>query len=143
MVAPSPSTGAEGAWAGWLGGQPSEPPPEEAISRQELASLFSYCVFLDAEGAPRDVEDGPAEADHQDLLRRVQEALRARGLYTGQIDGIYGRQTREAVRSFQIEWNSQRDLDHPRRSGEEGGQLVVDGIPGPLTRSALFGQPAR
>ena len=50
----------------------------------------------------------------------LQVALRAKGLYSGTVDGIRGPATREAVRRFQA------------RRG-----LVVDGIVGPRTRRAL------
>jgi murein DD-endopeptidase MepM/ murein hydrolase activator NlpD len=50
----------------------------------------------------------------------LQVALRASGLYGGDVDGYYGRLTRRAVRRFQ------------RRR-----RLVVDGIAGPRTRRAL------
>ncbi|MGH3005723.1 MAG: peptidoglycan-binding domain-containing protein, partial [Gaiellaceae bacterium] len=56
----------------------------------------------------------------------LQVALRARGLYLGQIDGIAGPMTAGAVRKFQ------------RQRG-----LQVDGIAGPRTRRALgrLGRP--
>lgn len=56
----------------------------------------------------------------------LQVALRAQGLYLGQVDGIAGPMTARAVRTFQ------------RQRG-----LRVDGIPGPETRRALgrLGRP--
>lgn len=53
-------------------------------------------------------------------VRKIQTKLKDMGLYTGNIDGIYGVKTTAAVREFQ------------RRKG-----LVVDGIAGPKTLSAL------
>ena len=50
----------------------------------------------------------------------LQVGLQQAGLYTGQIDGIAGKQTRTAVRRLQ------------KRRG-----LAVDGIAGPATRKAL------
>jgi murein DD-endopeptidase MepM/ murein hydrolase activator NlpD len=50
----------------------------------------------------------------------LQVALRAKGLYTGTIDGVRGPMTSDAVRRLQA------------RRG-----LVIDGIPGPATRKAL------
>jgi murein DD-endopeptidase MepM/ murein hydrolase activator NlpD len=50
----------------------------------------------------------------------LQVALQKAGLYTGQIDGITGKQTRSAVRQLQ------------KRRG-----LAVDGVAGPATRRAL------
>jgi hypothetical protein len=56
----------------------------------------------------------------------LQVALRAKGFYQGEIDGIAGPQTARAVRRFQ------------RRSG-----LAVDGVAGPATRKELgrLGRP--
>lgn len=53
-------------------------------------------------------------------VAEVQERLRALGIYTGAVDGIFGPLTDAAVREFQ------------RRNG-----LQVDGIVGPATYSAL------
>lgn len=63
---------------------------------------------------------GPATAGTNPQLAGLQVALRAHGLYLGQIDGIMGPQTRWALKTFQ------------RRKG-----LPVDGIPGPRTRERL------
>lgn len=57
---------------------------------------------------------GPAVA-------RLQERLRVLGVYTGAIDGIFGRQTEAAVRQIQRRY-----------------QLQVDGIVGPSTWQALL-----
>ena len=62
----------------------------------------------------------PAAADPNPQTVGLQVALRAHGLYKGEIDGIRGPATVRAVRIFQ------------RRR-----HLVVDGIPGPQTRRAL------
>lgn len=51
----------------------------------------------------------------------IQQALAARGLKPGALDGIWGRETVSAVRAFQV---------------KEG--LDPDGIVGPLTLAALF-----
>jgi hypothetical protein len=69
---------------------------------------------------------GPAAAITNPQVPGLQVALKAKGLYTGEIDGIAGPLTASAVRRFQ------------RRAG-----LAVDGIPGPLTRNALgrLGRP--
>lgn len=58
-------------------------------------------------------------------IRSLQEALRSRGLYKGQVDGIPGTLTRDAVKAFQ------------RKEG-----LKVDGIAGPVTLGALFPKQA-
>jgi hypothetical protein len=58
-------------------------------------------------------------------VRQIQTALQQRTLYAGPIDGVFGGGTEAAVRAFQ---------------SSQG--LAADGIVGPLTWTALFGQPA-
>lgn len=53
-------------------------------------------------------------------IAEIQKALAARGHDPGNIDGIWGRRTANAVRAFQ-----------------EANGLLVDGIAGPKTRAAL------
>lgn len=53
-------------------------------------------------------------------VRLIQQKLKERGLYSGNIDGIYGTQTQNAVKKFQ------------RQQG-----LTVDGIAGSKTLKAL------
>ena len=60
-----------------------------------------------------------------DDVRKIQERLKSRGFYGGPVDGVSGRGTAAAVKAFQ------------RTRG-----LKADGIVGPLTRKALFGEPA-
>src|SRR3954452_20960285 len=54
------------------------------------------------------------------VIAAVQVALRAKGLYSGTVDGFAGAGTRTGVRALQ------------RRAG-----IAVDGVPGPQTLSAL------
>lgn len=69
---------------------------------------------------------GPARAHGEPGVGALQAGLRARGLYAGPIDGLFGPETSKAVRALQ------------RRSG-----LTVDGVPGRQTRAALgrYGRP--
>ncbi len=53
-------------------------------------------------------------------VRQIQTKLKNWGYYTGNIDGIYGKQTEDAVRRFQ-----------------RYNKLTVDGIAGPNTLSAM------
>jgi murein DD-endopeptidase MepM/ murein hydrolase activator NlpD len=71
-----------------------------------LAAALALPAFASAMGKPS--------------VAALQVALQKAGLYTGQIDGIAGKQTRTAVRQLQ------------KRRG-----LAVDGIAGPATRKAL------
>ncbi|HSC92567.1 MAG TPA: peptidoglycan-binding protein [Gaiellaceae bacterium] len=88
------------------------------MSSRRLALVVTALVALSA--AP------PAGAGTNPQVAGLQTALRAKGLYTGAIDGVAGPQTAAAVRAFQ------------RRAG-----LVVDGIAGIHTRTALgpLGRP--
>ena len=69
---------------------------------------------------------GSARGQGDPAVGALQVGLRARGLYLGPIDGLFGPQTDKAVRTLQ------------RRSG-----LVVDGIPDARTRARLgrYGRP--
>lgn len=69
---------------------------------------------------------GPAQAVTNPQIPGLQVALKERGFYAGEIDGVAGPLTAKAVRAFQ------------RKAG-----LTVDGVAGPATRKALgrLGRP--
>jgi hypothetical protein len=69
---------------------------------------------------------GPAGAQGDPGVGALQVGLRARGLYAGPIDGLFGPKTAKAVRALQ-----------------RGRGLVVDGLPGRQTLAALgrYGRP--
>jgi len=58
-------------------------------------------------------------------IKKIQQALQLKGFDPGEIDGVWGRNSIRAVKQFQA---------------EKG--LEVDGIVGPNTRAALFGETA-
>lgn len=62
------------------------------------------------------------EGDESDDVRKLQQALKKKGYYSGSVDGKYGSGTVSAVMSFQ-RMNS----------------LTVDGVAGPTTQRALYG----
>ncbi len=62
---------------------------------------------------------------HNDTIKKIQQALLAKGFAVGEVDGVWGRRTIAAVRAFQ----------------EKAG-LKVDGIVGPGTSAALFAEMA-
>ncbi len=62
---------------------------------------------------------------HNETIRKIQQALIAKGYAPGEVDGVWGRRSIAAVRAFQ----------------EKTG-LVVDGIVGPETAAALFSDTA-
>ncbi len=64
------------------------------------------------------------EIHYQDTLRKAQEALKARGHYSGGVDGKFGPRTQKAFEAFQ----------------KEAG-LQVTGIPDQLTLLRLLGGP--
>jgi peptidoglycan hydrolase-like protein with peptidoglycan-binding domain len=45
-------------------------------------------------------EQNPAVLDPQDI-KKVQESLRDKGYYSGQVDGVFGPRTREGIRQYQ------------------------------------------
>jgi murein DD-endopeptidase MepM/ murein hydrolase activator NlpD len=86
-------------------------PATGVMSPRALAAAFVLFVVLAAPAAA---------AVGKPNVAALQVALRARGLYTGTIDGVVGPSTAAAVRRFQ------------RRA-----RITVDGVAGPQTRRAL------
>lgn len=72
-----------------------------------LNLLIILAVALPASLAGGELDSGEAVAalsqlgSRGDEVRRVQTKLRELGFYTGKVDGIYGANTRDAVRAFQ------------------------------------------
>ena len=90
-------------------------------SKKKLIVIFS--IFLIAIGIifyvflkNNEVEALSKYGSRGDEVTQIQTKLKRWGYYNGNIDGIYGSQTQEAVRYFQ------------RKNG-----LTVDGIAGPAT----------
>ncbi len=80
-----------------------------------IASTIAY-IFL----SNNEVEALSKYGSRGNEVTQIQTKLKRWGYYKGNIDGIYGSQTQEAVRYFQ------------RKNG-----LAVDGIAGPKTLSAM------
>lgn len=79
-------------------------------------------------GSIRDLGDAPVTSRPGDTgshVKKLQQALQIKGLYTGKIDGIYGKGTTAAVKAFQ------------KKHG-----LSRDGIAGKVTIRTLFGEDA-
>ena len=94
-------------------------------SKKKLIVIFS--IFLIAIGIifyvflkNNEVEALSKYGSRGDEVTQIQTKLKRWGYYNGNIDGIYGNQTQEAVRYFQ------------RKNG-----LTVDGIAGPATLKAM------
>lgn len=83
-----------------------------------LLNLLIISLVINAPG--ESVETLSKYGSRGNEVVQIQTKLKAMGLYTGQIDGIYGSQTQSAVIAFQ------------KRKG-----LAADGIAGPKTLSAL------
>lgn len=66
-------------------------------------------------------EEKPAVSHRQDITK-VQESLRDKGYYHGQVDGVVGPQTREAIRQYQ---KSENLPVSGRLDGETAGKLGV------------------
>lgn len=64
----------------------------------------------------------PYEAYEPKVIREVQQALKDRGLYQGEVNGVLNEATKEAIGKFQ----------------QENG-ILVTGVPSPYTREALLG----
>lgn len=75
--------------------------PEENVTQESVAVLSKY-------------------GSRGEEVRKIQERLKKWGYYKGNVDGIYGSQTKAAVEYFQ------------RKNG-----LAVDGIAGPQTLAAI------
>ncbi len=80
-----------------------------------IVSIIAY-IFL----RNNEVEALSKYGSRGDEVTQIQTKLKRWGYYNGNIDGIYGSQTQEAVRYFQ------------RKNG-----LAVDGIAGPKTLAAM------
>ena len=85
------------------------------IMTVSIVSTIAYIFFRNNE-----VEALSKYGSRGDEVIQIQTKLKRWGYYNGNIDGIYGSQTQEAVRYFQ------------RKNG-----LAVDGIAGPKTLSAM------
>ncbi|MCP5363701.1 MAG: peptidoglycan-binding protein [Hyphomicrobiales bacterium] len=66
----------------------------QILGRDRLTAL-SEIVEMD--------HNGKKAALPKDVLRKVQEQLKAKGLYDGGVDGAYGGGTRKAIEAFQTE----------------------------------------
>ena len=84
-----------------------------------LTILFSSVIFLYITNK-NEVEALSKYGSRGDEVRQIQEKLKRWGYYNGNVDGIFGSQTLEAVKYFQ------------RKNG-----LTVDGIAGPATLKAM------
>jgi hypothetical protein len=82
-----------------------------------------------------------------DEVLQLQQYLKAQGLYSGAIDGIFGPKTEQAVKQFQRNFNALDTSDNrvsytqngiTREIGSTGSKIAVDGIVGDETRSALM-----
>lgn len=100
---------------------------DKKFLRRRVLSLMLAVVLLGSIGtiaAVQSADDSVSTLSKMgsrgDEVRRIQQKLKSMGYYTGSVDGIYGSQTKNAVRKFQ------------RDNG-----LTVDGIAGPKTLSYL------
>ena len=100
---------------------------DKKFLRRRVLSLLLAVVLLGSIGTIAAVQAGDDSVStlskmgsRGDEVRRIQQKLKSMGYYTGSVDGIYGSQTKNAVRKFQ------------RDNG-----LTVDGIAGPKTLSYL------
>lgn len=69
------------------------------------------------------LDGGEYEPYEPALIERVQQELRSRGIYSGEVNGRLDEATMQAIGQFQ----------------EQNG-IHVSGVPSPRTRQALFGE---
>ncbi len=81
--------------------QAAAPPPQPAASAAPPAAGAAAPVPAQA-AAPLPAEDQMTDADR----RRVQTALARLGYYDGEVDGVFGPDTRAAIRRYQHELHS-------------------------------------
>jgi peptidoglycan hydrolase-like protein with peptidoglycan-binding domain len=68
---------------------------QEGVS--DIGSLLLQAVMLQQQQQSKD-QAGTANADR---TMRVQQALKAKGFYSGPVDGVMRKKTQEAIESFQ------------------------------------------
>ena len=95
------------------------------MQKRKFLTILGICLFLALIIAYIFLQDSKVEAlskygSRGDEVTQIQTKLKRWGYYNGNIDGIYGSQTQEAVKYFQ------------RKNG-----LTVDGIAGPKTLAAM------
>jgi peptidoglycan hydrolase-like protein with peptidoglycan-binding domain len=76
---------------------------------------------------------------HQNEIKKVQETLRARGHYRGQVDGVFGLRTRASIRAYQkaenlpitgqVDAGTAAKLGVRPEGGEEAGYQTAKGKP--------------
>lgn len=84
------------------------------------ALTFSAGLLTENSAAPEAEETLSKNGSRGEEVRKIQTKLKQWGYYKGNVDGVFGPKTEEAVRYFQ------------RKNG-----LAVDGIAGPKTLSAM------
>jgi peptidoglycan hydrolase-like protein with peptidoglycan-binding domain len=77
---------------------------------------------------------GMRERDRNGPIHQLQTALKTLNLYAGEVDGVYGGGTRDAVRAFQ---KKQVEAGKIPAKNEKTGRSNIDGIAGPVTIAAI------
>lgn len=88
-----------------------------------VAAIFivNICLILWFQAAPKGIAASVyKEGSRGDMVAQIQKVLKNEGLYTGNIDGIYGSNTAKAVRAYQQKY-----------------ALTVDGIVGEKTLAKM------
>ena len=88
-----------------------------------IAAIFvvNICLILWFQTSPRGFAASVyKQGSRGDMVKQIQKVLKDEGLYTGNIDGIYGSNTTKAVRAYQKKY-----------------ALSVDGIVGQKTLSKM------
>lgn len=81
------------------------PSTAPAPSRNERSTPPSSVLPSSPAIAPNTFFTPPAASEIQSIVRQVQLGLKAYGYYEGDIDGLVGSNTRDALRRFQTDFN--------------------------------------
>lgn len=76
---------------------------------------------------------GMRERDPNGPIHQLQTALKTLNLYAGEVDGVYGGGTRDAVRAFQKKQVEAGNIPAKNKRGRSN----IDGIAGPVTIGAI------
>jgi peptidoglycan hydrolase-like protein with peptidoglycan-binding domain len=107
------------------------------------AAVISVLAIGPAAARLASADSAPSQpAMTRSEVKDVQQSLRGRGLYQGEIDGLYGPETAEAVRRFQSEHHLKPTGQVTAQTLAELGliagnqQLASHSVPGPALAKA-------
>src|SRR5690606_31565506 len=106
-----------------IAGAPPRPAPASPMSRFSKPVSGRRWHLRRPRSCGSGGERSAMSSKSKELDQRIQHELARKGFDPGPIDGVWGRKTEKAVRAYQL-----------------ANGLLADGIVGPKTSAALFGQ---